>query len=230
MSKPGERLMDRAPTGDPIDDRATDVLRALRTPPRLEAARSRRLDQAVARMAAKGRRPWRWTPVTVPALVLILLIVAMPAIRRRSQEGVQARGSGHHQSEQKAPELLIYRMEAGGQATPLADTLGRSQELAFAYRSDGSDKHLMVFARDERGHIYWYHPAWTDPAQDPAAVPLAREPGVHELPAAISHSFQDNRIEICALFMHDIRHVRETEMELARGTLAAECRKVTVTP
>jgi hypothetical protein len=154
----------------------------------------------------------------------------MPALRRQSDDGIRARGPGRPRAEAAAPALLVFRMGPGGHAEPVRDTIRRSDELAFAYRSDGKNERLMVFARDERGRIYWYHPAWTDPAQDPEAVALAREPGVHELPAAISHAFAGSRVEICALFTASNRRVRQTEAELVRGALRADCRKVTVTP
>jgi hypothetical protein len=231
MSRPPERLRERPVTGNPTENRAAELLRTLQEPPRLEASRSARLDQAIGRLSADARRSgWRWTTIAVPALALAILVVAIPAVRRGSHEESRARGPGSHAAVAATPALLVYRMGPGGHAEPLRDTIRRSDELAFAYRSDGKDDRLMVFARDEGGRIYWYHPAWTDPAQDPEAVAIAREPGVHELPAAVSHAFAGNRVEICALFTTGNRRVRETEADLVRGALRADCRKVTVTP
>jgi len=230
MKQPPERLSDRALTGDPVKDLASDLARTLRTPPRMDPERSARLDRSIARIGDGPRRARWWGTTVVPAVALLAMVVAVPALRHH-RSGVQARGPEHRSRASAAtPALLIFRIRPSAQSEPLGDAIGRGDELAFAYRTDGSDRRVMVFARDERGRIYWYHPAWTDAAQNPEAVPLARQAGVHELPAAVTQSIEGGKIEICGLFTTRNLRVREAEAELARGTLQPACRKVAVSP
>jgi hypothetical protein len=127
-------------------------------------------------------------------------------------------------------ELVVFHLGAGRAAEPLGDLLHPDDELAFAYRNQTPGVRLLVFARDEHGHVYWYHPAWTDAAQDPPAVPLAATPGLHELPAAIAHPFDGHRLDLCWLFTTEPLRARQVEAAVAAGSLAPACRKLEVAP
>ena len=72
-----------------------------------------------------------------------------------------------------------------------------------------------MFAVDEHGHVYWYHPGWSDAGQNPTAVPISAEPGLHELPAAVLHKFDGERIMIHALFTDRELSVRQIEAAVA---------------
>jgi hypothetical protein len=142
------------------------------------------------------------------------------------------------------PEALVLAL--GGGTEVLAFRTGREpllatarihpgESLAFAYRNSGRWPWLMVFARDRRGAVSWFHPQWTDAAQDPQAVPLALEPGLHELSTAVAHPFPPGPLVLCAMVMRAPRSVRQVEAELARGAepaagSAIACRNLEVVP
>ena len=70
---------------------------------------------------------------------------------------------------------------------------------------------LMIFGVDDRGGIHWFHPAWTDPRQDPVAVPIHAGVGPFELPEAIQHKVAGSRLRIVALFTNAATSVRSLE-------------------
>lgn len=143
--------------------------------------------------------------------------------------GFAARGRSRGNLDETAdlealPVLVTYAVEAGQgpKAVPSADgaqgTINARDELAFAYRNPTAKKHLMVFAIDEHDHVYWYHPGWPDPAVNPAAVSISAAPGLHELPAAVSQTYDGEHLMLHALFTDRALTVREVEdaLEAAR--------------
>jgi hypothetical protein len=230
MSRPPERLVDKQGSEGAVEARSRDLLRALQEPPRFEAAAHRRLERKVAQIASTQPGPRRWVAMAASVAAAAAILVAVH-FDRRHDEGVRARGVPPIQgAPMSSPELLTFRIGPSGRSEPLGDVIRRGDELAFAYRTDGSVRRVLVFARDERGHIFWFHPAWTDPAANPEAIQLAATPGVHELPAAISQPFQGEQLEICGLFTTKTLRVREVEQELALRRLRPDCRRVTVVP
>ena len=117
-----------------------------------------------------------------------------------------------------APYVRVYRATKGGVPEPLVGPMRRDDELAFAYESVAGKERLMVLGLDEHGHVYWFHPAWTDESADPEAVPAATSPELHPLREAISHDFDGRTLEIHALFSSTTstaRTVRSVERLLA---------------
>jgi len=115
------------------------------------------------------------------------------------------------------PALVVYRLDASGSSRPASAAIGSSDELAFAYRNPAGRKFLLVFGVDEHRHVYWYHPGWTDAAQDPTAVPIRATPDLTELPEAIAHRLYGARLTLHALLLDAPVSVREVEDRLARG-------------
>ena len=133
------------------------------------------------------------------------------------------RGSPASVAAARSPEVQIYRFAhdaPAGVAERAGEVIQAADELAFAYRNPGGLARLMVFAVDEHGHVYWYHPGWSDAADNPTAVPISTAPGLHELPAAVLHKFDGERIMIHALFTDRDLSVRQIE-----GALAAMARE-----
>jgi hypothetical protein len=182
------------------------------------------------RPAPRGARAARFQ-LGVPALLgaafaAALIVYAVPRRpfqgegggRGRVADGFVARGLADSEAG-AGPELQAYRIEAGGPARPV-DAVRAGDELAFAYRNPSGWRHLMVFAVDEHGHIYWYHPGWSRAEDNPSAVPIAAEPGVHELPAAVVQQFDGEQLVVHALFTNQELTVRHVE-----GAFAAAARE-----
>jgi hypothetical protein len=70
--------------------------------------------------------------------------------------------------------------------------------------------------------VAWYHPAWTEPADNPRAVSITKQVGFKELPEAIRHPLQGPSLTVHALFMDKALDVRAVEDRLARGEFAAD--------
>ena len=116
----------------------------------------------------------------------------------------------------KAPEVYLYRLRPGDRAPePVVAAVGPEDELAFAYRNLGQRARLLLFGVDEHGHVYWYHPEWSRPADDPAAVPISTDPGLHELPAAIAQRYDGDALMVHAVFTDNRLTVRGIEAAVA---------------
>ncbi|HET6148218.1 MAG TPA: hypothetical protein VFH68_11860 [Polyangia bacterium] len=133
---------------------------------------------------------------------------------------VTSRGGPASVAAARSPEVQIYRFAHGARrrgAERAGDVVHPGDELAFAYRNPAGKGRLLVFAVDEHGHIYWYHPAWSNAAQNPTAVQISAEPGLHELPAAVLHKFDGERIMVHALFTDRELSVRQIESAVAEA-------------
>jgi len=124
------------------------------------------------------------------------------------------------------PELAVYRIarvgEAGAAPEPVTDEIRATDEVAFAYRNTAGKRRLLVFAVDEHGHVFWYHPGWSDPNESPRAVAISTIPGLHELHAAISQRYDGQRLSFHALFKDLDLTVRQVEAALAAASRAGE--------
>lgn len=146
--------------------------------------------------------------VAVAAAAAIALFVAS----KPTDEGFAARGSI---TETAPGGVQVFRAQPGGAPTPVEGSIRRGDELAFSYENRTGRPHLLVFGVDEHGHVFWYHPAWTNPAQDPAAIPALTDGRRHELKEAISHSLDGDKLEIHTLFSDRALTVKEVERIVA---------------
>jgi hypothetical protein len=76
----------------------------------------------------------------------------------------------------------------------------------------------MIFGLDDRKNVYWFYPAWTNPADDPVAIPIETDGERHELPDAVRQPMS-GRVEIHALFVDEPLSVKDVESSL-RGDAA----------
>lgn len=159
-------------------------------------------------LPARRRSAW-WVgaPIVAAAAAAVLLL----ALRGPTDEGFAGRG-GHDAT----PAVRVWRI-VDGAARPVADggVMASADELAFAYENPGGRAHLLVFGVDERGGVYWYHPAWDTAAQSPRAVAIAGGPALHELPAAVRHEIAGDRLWLHAVFTDEPLDVRAVEALVA---------------
>ncbi|MEP6651922.1 MAG: hypothetical protein ABJA82_01100 [Myxococcales bacterium] len=191
-----------------------------------------------------NRSWWGWSALAGAAAMAALLLVTpvrtlrTPETRRDAAPAFVARGSSPPPAG-AMPELMVYRVASRKVAPePAGDVISARDELAFAYRNSsgraagtgtlgqstgtkttGRDfllDYLMIFAVDEHGHVYWYHPGWTRADDNPSAIPASRQPGIHELPSAVAHQFDSKQVVIHALFSDRPLTVRQVEAAVAR--------------
>ena len=161
----------------------------------------------------------RWGALVGVASAAMVVLLCVTALRAPKDDGFVARGGAVAAGD--AAELRVYRLRADGQSEAVAGTIQRGDELAFAYTNPGGRRHLMVYAVDELGTIYWYVPAWTDPASAPRAPAIQSGAKLHELGDAVTHELRGQRLTLHALFTDESFGVREIEALLARSPDAA---------
>jgi hypothetical protein len=165
-----------------------------------------RLGGALGLRARALHRRRVYAALAVAAAAALVAIVSRPIAP--PTEEFQARGSP------SAPLAVeAYRVAPHGEPQPLGEVLHTNDELAFAYNNATGAKYLFIVGVDEHGHVYWYHPAWLDPAESPTAVPIA--PGRHELPEAVSHSLDGSELTLYGVFSDGPLNVRQVERKIA---------------
>jgi hypothetical protein len=191
-----------------------------RLDPRREQHAQRRLATA---LGLKRRAPPAGTRAAVALAAGVLLVVGAVAARLAPglpqapplaaavpsalPEGFAARGSGS-----AAPEVLrAYRIREGRAPALVERELGADDELAFGYLNPDARRWLLVYGVDEHGHVYWFHPSWEDPAQDPPAVRAEPGAGLHELPEAISHALEGEQLTLHGVLSDERLTVRQVE-------------------
>jgi hypothetical protein len=118
-------------------------------------------------------------------------------------------------------ELLVFKVRPGEGSTAVGERFAAGDELAFAYRNGAGKRHLFVFGVDEHGHVFWFSPAWTDDAREPAAPTAAGLAGLHEIEDAVGHRYDGQVLDIHGLFTDRDLGVREIESRVTRTTAGA---------
>lgn len=182
---------------------------------RRQASAEERIARSLG-LARPRRSPAQWmAALGMAAAVAMALLVVLP---RLGDEGYQARGGGDAAI---ASELRVFRVEGGAGSALGADAaIQRGDELAFAYRNPLGRAWLLVFAVDATGNVYWFHPAWTDAAEDPLAIPATRSEELVELPSATAHAWSASPVTVYAWLSDQRRSVREVEAVLKPGALS----------
>ncbi len=159
--------------------------------------------------------------VAVAALLAVGVYMTRPAVPGLSDSegasGFAARGAPLNEPE----PLRVYRIRTGVTPEPVQGELRATDELAFAYQNAAGKKWLLIYGVDEHGHIYWFHPSWSDPDADPAAVPAQTGEGLHELPEAISHALDGGKLTLHGVLSDERLTVRRAE-SLMQGREAGE--------
>ena len=173
----------------------------------------------------KHRQHLRWGIGALSAAgAMALLLVATSSTSSTSSSnpgnGIASRGKSIENAE--ALEIAVFRVKGERESMRVNDVVSTGDELAFAYRNELGKAFLTIFAIDGGGHVAWYHPAWTDPAENPRAVPITKQVGFKELPEAVRHSLQGTSLTVHALFMDKALDVRAIEARVSHGEFAAD--------
>jgi hypothetical protein len=173
--------------------------------PRRPAAQDR-LGRALGihRPASRARA---WAPglaIAAAAAIGLAWWAARPRPPQTSTYAARGAGDG-------ASRVAIYRVRPGSPPAIVEDAIDAADELAFAYENPAGWRHLMIFGVDEHRHVYWYHPAWLDPSEDPAAISVEASPLRRELPEAIRHALDGDRLRVYAVFSAAPATVRQIE-------------------
>ncbi|HEX8701922.1 MAG TPA: hypothetical protein VF815_24045 [Myxococcaceae bacterium] len=111
-----------------------------------------------------------------------------------------------------APEALrVFRVRPGVPAEAVEGEVHARDELAFAYQNPNARKWLLIYGVDEHQHVYWFHPSWSNPDEEPAAVKAFGGVALHELPEAISHEFDGKTLVLHGVLADERLTVKQAE-------------------
>ena len=167
--------------------------------------------------APRPVRAWASGLMLVATAACAALLVLPRLQTEDAGDGFTARG-GTPPAVALPAALQVYRALPDGRgAEPVTSRVRPDDALAFAYRNPLGMEHLLVFGVDEAGSVYWYHPAWTDAAQDPQAVPARPGGGPHELPEAVRHRTDGRQLTIYTLLSQRRIDVQSVEDAIRRA-------------
>ncbi|MDY7229720.1 hypothetical protein [Hyalangium rubrum] len=180
-----------------------------RLDPKASGDAQARLGQALGLV----RPPVPVTQGAVALAVVALLVVGVVATRTQpfgqpEPEGFTARGGPVVTSSEA---LRVFRVRPGVAAEPVEGELRAGDELAFAYQNPKGRKWLLIYGVDEHQHVYWFHPSWSNPDEDPGAVQAFGGTALHELPEAISHTFDGERLVVHSVLADERLTVQRAE-------------------
>jgi hypothetical protein len=174
-------------------------------------------EERIARGLGLGRRA-SWTrglplaTAVIAAAAVIVLFVhrsspSSPSLSP-SRPDFEARGNV---LEAPLSRVFVYDVPPDAAPSLAVDSVGASDELAFAYENGGGKSRLMVFGVDEHNHVYWFYPAYQHPDENPVAIPIENDSRRHELPDAVRHHFDGVHLSVRALFLDAPLPVRQVE-------------------
>jgi hypothetical protein len=157
---------------------------------------------------APRRRPWWGVTFGVVAAAMVLAIVVFT---RDSQDRFASRGPAAATS-----ELRVFRASHGGRPVPAEASMLATDELTFAYRDGTGKHHLFIFGVDEHRHVYWFWPAWSSAAEQPAAPAIVSDGVLREIEDAVSHRYDGRSLDIYGLFTDRPWPVQELDAAIGR--------------
>jgi len=156
----------------------------------------------------RGARGWPVLALCAAALIAVLA----PRLNLHPGGEFVARGT----KEATMPGLRLFRVDPIEPLARQGANIERGDDLAFAYSNPNGFHHLLVFGVDEHKHVYWYYPAWTDPADDPHGIDIFRTDEAMELPEAIRHPLDGRELVVHAVFLDEDLSVRSVEDRVAQ--------------
>jgi hypothetical protein len=162
------------------------------------------------RAGAHATRRWFALAISASAAYALVLVAV-----RLTPPAPQPRGAATTPGSQ----LLVYEVGRGSAAPArqISSAIRADGALAFAYANISHRRYLMVFAVDEARRVYWYHPGWEKPADNPIAVAIEPDEAIHELPVAVTHRFSGRSLQLVGVFMDRSLSVREMEAVVANA-------------
>jgi hypothetical protein len=166
------------------------------------------------------RRKSRKWPVIASACVLLVALAALVFFLLRSGEPddeFRVKSDLPPATEQDR-WVGIQAFSVGDSGTPAAlrDVHKKSDYLVFSYTNLGESPYdfMMIFAVDERGRVYWFHPAYTQAGEDPVSVKISRGAERVELREKVRHEYPEGRLWIYGLFTNEPMKVSSIEKML----------------
>lgn len=176
-----------------------------------------RLAQGLGISLKQAAPPRHILRFAAPAAAALAVAAALPFALRAHAPSTEFASRGLGLALANECTLHAYRVQEHAAPAPLGAAMRAGDELSFSYESGCAKKYLMVYATDELGGVYWFHPAWTNAAENPSAIGLEVGSGVHELRVATAHAWKGKHVQIHGIFVDTPVTVREAEASIQRG-------------
>jgi hypothetical protein len=131
-----------------------------------------------------------------------------PEFRAKSTtEGQTERWAGVH----------IYRVDSDGEPTRIAGEIEAGTPLLFSYANLAVPPfdHLLIFAVDSLGDVFWFHPAHPGGGSDPVSIPVMQATQHVPIAEVIRQPLAVGDVEFHAVFTREPLHVSEVEAWLS---------------
>lgn len=153
-----------------------------------------------------------------------------PEFRAKSAQGRDGDAAARAAAESdRWVGITAYRVPADQPEAPprrVDDRVRRGDGLLFSFDNLGPAPftHLMIFAVDGAGEVYWFHPAYEDAATDPVSISVqaaagaaGRERGQSaiELPDLVHHDYPAGKLAVYGLFTRAPVRVSTVEAAIA---------------
>jgi len=114
--------------------------------------------------------------------------------------------------------FYVYRgqgqNDGGRRYRAIGDKIAADDRLLFGYRNAGGRfSHLMIFAVDTTGRVFWYYPAYQKEGQNPQSAAI--RPGKNELKEEIGHDYSSGGLRLFAVFSKTPLKVLDVEAKVA---------------
>lgn len=165
--------------------------------------------------------PWfrRWFVWTAPIAIAAAAVLIFSLSDRTPEFGKRSSAT----DAESWLELKIFKSDPSGY-TEVKQRIYASDALAFAYANQATEadyNHLMVFAVDPAGSIYWYYPAHVDAERDPTSVAICGDCPTTPLPDEVAHQLRPGLLRMFAVFSSEQLRVSQVESRVARDLAQA---------
>lgn len=191
-----------------------------------------RVRQAIATMPAAAPRRGRGWPLLAAAAMLLVAASTLVAGGRMwplareapvtpSADELRVKSDGEIEPAAALDRwvgITAYQVVPGAPPRRVDGRVRQGDGLLFAFDNLGRAPfdHLMIFAVDSAGLVYWFYPAYEDAASDPASISIrGRGSSAVELPDLIHHDVPAGPLAIYGVFTRAPLRVSEVERAIA---------------
>ncbi|MBW1811640.1 MAG: zf-HC2 domain-containing protein [Deltaproteobacteria bacterium] len=164
---------------------------------------------------SKSQTRKRW-PVVTAILVFLSAIGSLAFILNVLGEDdefrIKSAGSFVYEQD-KWVGLKVFNIGSTGEPARLGTSIEKDDYLLFAYTNLGEKSfgYMMVFAVAFDGEVYWFHPAYTNEADDPVSIPIHKNIADFELAEKVRHNLSAGPLYIYSLFTREPLQVSKVE-------------------
>jgi hypothetical protein len=156
-----------------------------------------------------SRSPRRWAYVVAPIAVAALLALLFV----KPDAEFQPRTASTIATDRWVSIELFSSREGETGYTKVESDIRADDALFFTvnHRPESPYRYAMILAFDDRGQIFWYHPAYTDASQNPISISLAPSSEPIALEEAVRHRLSPGWLRIVGLFSRKPLDVKSVE-------------------